>query len=149
MKISSASRASGLSADAIRFYERRGVVPAPGRLVNGYRDYTERHVLALRFARGLRDIGVPLAEVAAMVRLAHDGTCGDLRGAMAPALAEALEKLDERIRTLRITRRELRTLRAGLANMNPRRASIPGITPCECVELVARSKRSTPRGPVR
>ena len=71
MNISEASRASGLSADTIRFYERREVVPAPGRLANGYRDCTDRHVATLRLAGGLKDLGMPLTDIAAMVRLAH------------------------------------------------------------------------------
>ncbi len=141
MNISDASKASGLPADTIRYYERRGVVRDPGRGANGYRDYTERHVGALRFAKGLKDLGVPLSEVAVMVKLAHDGTCGDLRSAILASVKETAHQLDERLRTLRYTSRELAALREGLTKMGPRRSSIPGVMPCECVDLVARARR--------
>ena len=140
MNIGDASKASGLSADTIRFYERRRIVPGPARAANGYRDYTDRHVDALRFAKGLRDLGVPLSDVAVMVGLAHDGTCGDLRGAILASLEKTAQHLDERLRDLRYTGRELAALRAGLAKMRPRRSTIPGVMPCECVGLVARAK---------
>ena len=141
MNISEASKASGLSADTIRFYERRCVVPGPARAANGYRDYTERHVRALRFAKGLKDLGIPLSDVAAMVTLAHDGTCGDLRGAILASVEQTAQHLDERLRTLRYTKRELAALRVGLAKMTARRSTIPGVMPCECVDLVARGSR--------
>jgi DNA-binding transcriptional MerR regulator len=141
VNIGAASKASGLSADTIRFYERRRVVPAPARTANGYRDYTERHLDALRFAKGLRDLDVPLSDVAAMVGIAHDGTCGDLRGAILASVEETAQHLDERLRALRHTRRQLAALREGLAEMSPRRSAIPGVMPCECVDLVARARR--------
>lgn len=141
MNISEASKASGLSADTIRFYERRCIVPGPARAANGYRDYTERHVRALRFAKGLRDLGIPLSDVAAMVTLAHNGTCGDLRGAILASVEETAQQLEEHLRTLRYTRRELAALRVGLAKMSAKRSTIPGVMPCECVDLVARGSR--------
>ena len=141
MNISEASKASGLSADTIRFYERRAIVPGPARAPNGYRDYTDRHVDALRFAKGLRDLGVSLSNVATMVGIAHDGTCGDLRGAILTSVEETTRQLDDRLRALRYTKRELAALRAGLTAMSPRRSAVPGVTPCECVDMVARTRR--------
>ncbi len=60
MNIQEAAHRSGLSADTIRFYERKGVLPRPPRGANGYRQYTEEHVATLEFARGLRDLNLPL-----------------------------------------------------------------------------------------
>ncbi|HWQ28729.1 MAG TPA: MerR family DNA-binding transcriptional regulator, partial [Dehalococcoidia bacterium] len=54
MRIGEAARASGLSIDTIRFYERTGTLPAPPRGANGYRRYTPEHVETLRLAAGLR-----------------------------------------------------------------------------------------------
>lgn len=140
MNIKQASAASGLTADTIRFYERRRIVPAPGRRSNGYRDYTERHVAALSLARGLRDLGIPLADIASIVRLAHDGTCPEVRDAMTDLADETLRRLDDRLRMLRATRRDLKVLRAGLARVHVRQRTIPGVTPCECVSLVVRRR---------
>jgi DNA-binding transcriptional MerR regulator len=140
MNIGEAARSTGLKPDVIRFYERRGVVPAPGRSANGYRDYTERHLASLRFAKGLRDLDLPLNEVAAAVRALHDATCGDLRRTIQTSVTAAITAIDDRVVALRRTGKQLRTLRSGLSKMDPRRDPIPGITPCECVRLVVRRR---------
>ncbi|MEX2245829.1 MAG: MerR family transcriptional regulator [Dehalococcoidia bacterium] len=143
MNITEASKASGLPADTIRFYERQGVMPPPGRRLNGYRDYSERHVAALSFAAGLRNLGIPLGDVAAMVRLVHEGSCGDVREAMLALTKEAAQRLKERLTILRATGRELDVLRTGLMNTRGRQAKMPGITPCACVELVRQPAQAT------
>jgi DNA-binding transcriptional MerR regulator len=141
MKIGEAARSTGLSPDAIRFYERRGVVPPPSRSANGYRDYTASHLAALRFARGLRDLDLPLDQVAAAARALHDGTCGDVRRSVEASVDATIKVIDERLAVLRQTARQLRELRSGLAKMNPRCGAIPGITPCDCARLVASGAR--------
>jgi DNA-binding transcriptional MerR regulator len=136
MNIAEAARASRLTPDTIRYYERRGIVPAPTRLANGYRHYMDTHVTSLRFASGLRDLGLALAGIASLVRLAHDATCRELRSAMISSVEGTLEEIDSRLRALQQTKRELRTLRSGLADMTPRQVKIPGVIPCGCVELL-------------
>ena len=136
MHISEAAHATGLTMDTIRYYERRGIVPAPVRLANGYRDYTDTHVATLLFARGLRDLALPLPLVASLVRLAHDARCEDLRVAMLSSVDATILELETRLQAFRHTRRELRKLRSGLAGMTPRQVRIPGVTRCECVQLV-------------
>jgi hypothetical protein len=39
MRAGELANAAGVSAQTIRFYERRGLLPAPPRLSSGYRDY--------------------------------------------------------------------------------------------------------------
>lgn len=72
----------GLSPDTIRFYERAEVLPAPPRRANGYRDYSEGHVATLRLVGGLRHLGLALDDMQRIASVAHDATCGDLRGAL-------------------------------------------------------------------
>ena len=59
MKINDASRSTGVSRDMIRFYEKLGLV-RPGRLPNGYRDYTDDDLYQLTVIRYLSNLGVPL-----------------------------------------------------------------------------------------
>ena len=80
MNIQEAAAASGLSPDTIRFYEKKRVLPQPPRQANRYREYTDEHVATLRLASGLRQLGVPLAEVPPILDVAHTGVCGDIRG---------------------------------------------------------------------
>jgi len=78
MNIAQASRESGLSIDTIRYYERRGVLPRPVRQPNRYRDYDEGHLAALKLAHGLRELELPLGQVAEIVRVAQEALEGDL-----------------------------------------------------------------------
>ena len=139
MNIQRAAVASGLSADTIRFYERQGVLPPPPRRANGYRDYSEQHVETLRLAVGLRGLGLSLNEMGAVLGLAHDGTCGDIRSVLSHTLAAAVEQLDGRIEELERSRTQIAELADSLERMEPGQESLPGMTPCECVELIEAS----------
>ncbi|WP_203717364.1 DNA polymerase III subunit beta family protein [Asanoa siamensis] len=66
--IGDTARASGLSVSALRFYDRAGViVPALVDPVNGYRWYTDHQVRQARLVAGLRRVGMPVAEIAAVL----------------------------------------------------------------------------------
>ena len=40
MKIGEVAKAAGIGIDAVRFYEREGLIRAPARRPSGYREYT-------------------------------------------------------------------------------------------------------------
>jgi len=66
--IGETARASGLSVSALRFYDREGVlVPALVDPENGYRWYTDRQIRQARLVAGLRRVGLPVAEIAAVL----------------------------------------------------------------------------------
>jgi DNA-binding transcriptional MerR regulator len=136
MNIAQAARESGLSIDTIRYYERRGVLPRPVRRPNHYRDYDEAHLAALKLAHGLRDLELPLHQMAEIVRVAHDATCGEVRQALAASIEEAVGQIDLRIRKLRRTSKRLRAIRDGVRSMGARSRRVPGLSPCPCVRLV-------------
>jgi DNA-binding transcriptional MerR regulator len=95
VNIQQAAAQSGLTADTIRFDERKGVRPRPPRQGNGYRNYMEDHVGTLRLAKGLRHLAVPLDALAPMIAVAHSGTCGEVRGDLTGALREALAETEQ------------------------------------------------------
>ncbi len=108
MKIGEVARAAGLGIDAVRFYEREGLIPAPARRASGYRQYTPEVVVNLRFIKRAKDLGFSLKEIGELLRLeASEGaTPAEVR-----ERAEAkLEDLEERIRSLQRMRRALRKL---------------------------------------
>ncbi|GIF69497.1 hypothetical protein Ais01nite_75320 [Asanoa ishikariensis] len=73
--IGETARASGLSVSALRFYDREGVlVPALVDPENGYRWYTDRQIRQARLVAGLRRVGMPVAEIAAV--LSTDAAAG-------------------------------------------------------------------------
>ncbi|MEO6226492.1 MAG: MerR family DNA-binding transcriptional regulator, partial [Thermomonas sp.] len=51
MKIGTLAQRADVGIDAIRYYEREGMIPAPQRTQSGYRDYRDSDVTRLRFVR--------------------------------------------------------------------------------------------------
>lgn len=72
MNIGEAAAASGVSAKMIRYYESIGLIPAPRRMENGYRRYSESEVHTLGFIRAARKLGFSVAQIAQLVRLWQD-----------------------------------------------------------------------------
>lgn len=74
MNIGQASKASGVSAKMIRYYEQTGLIPAADRKASGYRDYSDTDVHMLRFIRRARDLGFSVAEIGNLLGLWRDET---------------------------------------------------------------------------
>ncbi len=138
MNIQQAAETSGLTADTIRFYERKGVVPAPPRRANGYRHYTEEHVATLRLARGLRQLRVPLETIVPILRVAHDGTCRQVRETMVDSFSQVVGELDHQIDELSRVRAQLAGILGGLGRMRPSDGRVPGVRACACIRMVTR-----------
>lgn len=133
--IKAASAASGLPVDTIRYYERIGVLPAVTRSANRYRDYTQEHLETLRFARTLRDLGLPLSEMTALVRVFHDGTCRDMQQALASSAREALGRVVAQRNLLERAEKQLRAVLAEVEVIVPGPQPVSGLTPCPCVRV--------------
>lgn len=58
MRIGDLSTVSGVPAQTIRFYERRGLMAASVRDGNGYRRYDHAAVTRLRFIRSAQKAGL-------------------------------------------------------------------------------------------
>ena len=99
--IGRAAKATGISVETIRFYERRGLISQPIRPKGGgARDYDDEAVARLRFIRQAKDIGFSLAEVAELLALRDDSSagCASVRAraiSKRREIADKLEKLKE------------------------------------------------------
>ncbi len=69
MNIGQVAKQSGLSTKAIRYYESIDLIPPPIRQANGYRDYNQQTLSALRFLRQARQFGFSLEECRELVVL--------------------------------------------------------------------------------
>lgn len=69
MTIGEVARQSGVKVQTIRFYEDRGLLPAPPRSEGNQRLYAPAHVDRLRFIRHARDLGFPLPDIADLLAL--------------------------------------------------------------------------------
>jgi len=91
VKIGALATQAGVSVQAVRYYERRGLLPAPERTLSGYRDYDRSDVLRLSFVRRAKDLGFTLSEIRDLLelRVRHDTTAADV-GRQATAKLEAI-----------------------------------------------------------
>jgi len=63
MYIHEMARQTGVSTTTIRYYESIGLLPAPSRAANYYRQYTALDAERLRFVAGARGLGFSVAEL--------------------------------------------------------------------------------------
>lgn len=83
------AEAADVTAETVRYYEERGLIPAPRRSAAGYRLYGPAFVERIRFIKRAQELGFTLSETEGLLAVgldAPDGECGDVR-------AQALEKL--------------------------------------------------------
>jgi DNA-binding transcriptional MerR regulator len=121
VKIGQVAQQAGVSVDTVRFYERRGVLPAAGRRPSGYRVFSESTVERIRTAKALQDMGFTLDEVidALQAHDAGDATCDSERW----RLEAVVDRIDAKIAELRRARRHaegvLEACRAGRCQLVP------------------------------
>jgi DNA-binding transcriptional MerR regulator len=89
---------SGLSRDALRFYERRGLLPAPKRTSGGFRIYPADVVERLLFIKRAQIVGLTLQEIGALVTHRRDSglrRCRQVRDLLRAKVADLDTKLAE------------------------------------------------------
>jgi DNA-binding transcriptional MerR regulator len=136
LTISQVAEASGLSADTIRYYERVGVLPRVQRGGNAYRGYCAEHVETLRFARRLRELGLAPAAMSDLIRLFHDGTCGQMRNALLASVEQTLAKIREQRVELERVEAQLKAVLHGLEGQTLDNHRLATVTPCVCVAVL-------------
>ena len=117
MRIGELASRTGTPTKTIRYYESIGVLPAPERATNGYRDYPEDAVDRLSFVRDAQATGLTLTEIASVLDLRSQGeaTCHHV----IDLLERHLTALDRHIQTLRETRRKLANLTDRARSLDP------------------------------
>ena len=85
---------TGCNIETIRYYERVGLLPVPGRQ-GRFRRYGRTDVQRLAFVRRARELGFTLDEVRALLELATggEGACGEVRMIAAAHLANVHRKV--------------------------------------------------------
>ena len=96
MKINEVEALVGITKKNIRFYETEGLLAPHRNSENGYRDYGEAEVDALRRIKLLRKLGVPLEEIRRMQSGGH--TVGDGMRRHLVTLERERENLEQSIR---------------------------------------------------
>ena len=135
------ARQTGVSTDTLRHYERKGVLPAPRRLANGYRSYPPEALTRVRVIRAALALGFTLDELAPLLRARDRGRppCLAVRELAAAKLAAAETQIAELTQLVAAMRQLLATWDGRL------RAAAPG-EPAHLLEnlvLPPRPRRST------
>lgn len=105
LKIGEVARLSGIGIEALRFYEKSGVLGRPERTASGYRMYTPGVLDRLAFIKHAQTLGFTLDEIKQIIADAESGQspCAEVR----EIVRHRLEELDERMREMRRYRKEL------------------------------------------
>ena len=141
MRSGELAKQAGVSGDTLRHYEKRGLLAAPHRAANGYRDYPDSALDRVRLIQRALDMGFSLDDLARVLRQRDAGgaPCREVR-----AIAAArLKALDARIRELRDLRLELQSL---VEEWDARLAAIPAGARAGLLDALARTGRRASAG---
>lgn len=99
------ARRSGVGAETVRFYERRGLIEKPPRTASGYRQFPQEVVPRIRFIKRAQQLGFSLREIKELLALRVDSrtTCAEVRQRTQTKIAD----IEERIRELQRMKRAL------------------------------------------
>lgn len=97
MRIGELASESNCSVETIRYYEKIGLLPKPGRAENGYRTYTDNQLKWLQFILRCRRIGLTQDEIRqlASVETKVSSKCGEVNDLLAEHLVILRHKLDD------------------------------------------------------
>ncbi|MBA3270372.1 MAG: MerR family transcriptional regulator [Acidobacteria bacterium] len=106
-RISEIAEKTGVTSDAIRYYERLGVLPRPARTAGGLRTYGDGLLPRVRFIQQAQAMGLTLKDVKELV--ANEGRSGQQRcRRVRDLLKSRLADVDARLKEMHAFRRTLR-----------------------------------------
>jgi len=128
LQIGEAARRTELTVDAIRFYEKRRLLPRAMRTTGRFRLYTAEDIERIRFIRRMQALGFSLREIREL---------GNLRGRSVNACESVRKLLTTKLAGVRMKMRELERLESELAvdlrkcnaELKHRRQHAPGACP--------------------
>ena len=125
LKIGEVAKRSGIGIEALRFYERGGLLGRPGRTQSGYRLYDREVLERLDFIKRAQVLGFSLDEIKQIIAEKQEGEspCEAVRDIVRTRLHE----LDEHMRDMRRYRNELAATLAEWDKTGPTEGHICGL----------------------
>jgi redox-sensitive transcriptional activator SoxR len=105
VRVGEIAERAGVNVETLRYYERRGLLPAPDRTPSGHRRYDEDTVRFLRAIKEAQAVGFTLAEISEYLRAARRSSSPS--EALRVRMATKIDEIDGRIAALRHMRDEL------------------------------------------
>jgi DNA-binding transcriptional MerR regulator len=122
LKIGELGRKAGVTAKAIRFYERKRILPPAKRAANGYRLYGDDVVDMLRFIKQASGLGLTLAEIRDIITIRQGGRppCTHVH----QLLRDKAQELDRKLKDLVDVRDRIRRSLSAWKRRPPRGAPV-------------------------
>jgi len=100
LKIGEVARRSGIGIEALRFYEKSGLLDRPGRTYSGYRLYDENVLERLAFVKKAQLLGFTLDEIKQLIDHKRKGEnpCAEVREIVKIRLEELNERIEQMVR---------------------------------------------------
>ena len=125
MNVSDLAREVGIAPSAVRFYERKGILPPAPRQDNGYREYGDDDLCRLRVVVSLRRLGLDLPIAGRLAALCQSGECDTMARDLLPLVGAQRH-------TIARTRTELDDLDGRLAKLETE-LQTNGVDPDLCI----------------
>ncbi|CAP41352.1 Cd(II)/Pb(II)-responsive transcriptional regulator [Bordetella petrii] len=110
MKIGALAALAGCPVPTIRFYEAEGLLQAPSRAINNYRNYGDQHADRLAFIMRCRSLDMSHAEIRVLIQLQNEPhrPCDEVND----LLDAHLRLVEQRIVELTALRKQLHAIRS-------------------------------------
>ncbi|VTU31375.1 Zn(II)-responsive regulator of zntA [Variovorax sp. SRS16] len=107
--ISKLADAASVGVEAVRYYQRSGLLAAPNRVDGGFRKYSEDDVRRLRFIKRAQALGYSLEDIAELM---------------------SLSTTRDRLRVREITRERVAEIRERMADLQSMASALEGLADC-------------------
>lgn len=108
MRIGELAKQTGCDVETIRYYEKTGLLPEPGRSDVGYRKYEPKHLERLQFIRHCRSLQMGLSDIRILL---------DFRNQPSAECRGVNELLDHHIELIRVRMEALQSLETQLIRL--------------------------------
>ena len=127
LTIGQVAKEIGITVEAVRFYEKQGLIAKPQRSESGYRQYQTDTLKRIRFIQRAKDVGFTLKEIDELLTLRKKpGTsCTDIK-------LKALDKIENVDRKLS----DLKNIRGSLTQMVMRCDGSGELSECPILEFL-------------
>lgn len=108
-QIGTLAAAAGVPTSTVRFYERRGLLPADARSPSKYRLYGDAALERLRFIRSAQSSGFTLEDIVALLELREERTVprSEVQAMLSSRLSDVRRRLSELREVERVLKQSL------------------------------------------
>ena len=145
MRITELAERAGVPTSTVRYYERAGLLGAPGRTASGYRDYDEDDAARLLFVSRARHMGLSCEQIADLLPVWDGSNCAAAQSRVEQLVLDKHAEIRTRIRELRAFGAELDAVREALAATPPPSACRTDLSCCMPASSGAVPIELTPR----